>query len=163
MCCESHNLCFTTIGPVSDQRKAGYGLFFRETRNAVRTVRTVRYIYPRVMLPQLPPWTGGCHIMPTHAGKGSTPRGLLSDLLVRVQHPTSLSRHLRNAQFRGDTSRSHLPQGARKLPVASRGCVLFMLTPGEVVDRCAGTHWVSCQWAPRLAICCIDSCKVSLP
>lgn len=152
MCVVSHT---TFVSLQSDQRKAvygRYGLFFRETRNAVRTVRTVRYIYPRVMLPQLPPWTGGCHIMPTHAGKGSTPRGLLSDLLVRVQHPTSLSRHLRNAQFRGDTSRSHLPQGARKLPVASRGCVLFMLTPGEVVDRCAGTHWVSCQWAPRLAM-----------
>ena len=91
MCCESHNLCFTTIGPEEGGLRP-LRPFFRETRNAVRTVRTVRYSYPRVMLPQLPPWTGGCHIMPTHAGKGSTPRGLLSDLLVRVQHPASLSR-----------------------------------------------------------------------
>ena len=104
----------------------------RETRFAQRSHGSLQL--SQGVLPQLPPWTGGCHIMPTHAGKGSTPRGLLSDLLVRVQHPASLSRHLRNAQFRGDTSRSHLPQGARKLPVASRGCVLFMLTPGEVVD-----------------------------
>ena len=152
MCCESHNLCFTTIGPEEGGLRPLRPFFSRNAKHRFAQFARFRYSYPRVMLPQLPPWTGGCHIMPTHAGKGSTPRGLLSDLLVRVQHPASLSRHPRNAQFRGDTSRSHLPQGARKLSVASRGCVLFMLTPGEVVDRCAGTHWVSCQWAPRLAM-----------
>ena len=106
MCVVSHT---TFVSLQSDQRKAvygRYGLFFRETRNAVRTVRTVRYSYPRVMLPQLPPWTGGCHIMPTHAGKCSIPPGLLSDLLVVVRGSSTPRRSL-------DTSETHNSEETR--------------------------------------------------
>ena len=88
-----------------------------------------------MFLAEPPPWTGGYHIMPTHAGKDSIASGSLRDRHVWDRHPALLSRRLRDDVSEGGVSRIELPQGDRKLPVAPRGCILFTLTPGEVMDR----------------------------
>ena len=72
--------------------------------------------------------------MTIHAGKDYIASGVLSDHVRWVQHPTSLSRRLRTAQFGGDVSRSNLLQGDMKLSVAPRGSVPFTLTLCVVVD-----------------------------